>query len=220
VLSEMKCIKAFRELCTRYQHGPEQVWFQGHWGFQYYMEQGGAKALESDFALPRPGDLVVVPSTACNVFDLATNLVRLVDTLEYVPNSYCTTMSRSAGAGFYSGTVGPYPFSAGPLTPERYYVFGVMEKLAGTSPAPKGLFEIGAVLREFVLARQVCVSEDALRADPFDVAAHLQSGRFYASHSNRQRAAKHFLAVLTREPDNETAHRELAALLARQPDHQ
>jgi 4-amino-4-deoxy-L-arabinose transferase-like glycosyltransferase len=212
--------KAARELCAKFQDSRKQLWFEGHWGFQYYMEQGGAKALESDFALPRPGDTVIVPSEGVNVIDLATNLVRLVDTLEYAPNTHYSTMSLSAGAGFYAGTAGAFPFSIGHIDPERYYVFEVVEKLAGPSPAPKGLFESGAVMHEFDLARQARASEDALRANPSNVAAHLQLGRFYSSHSNNQQAIKHFLAVLAKEPDNEMAHRELGVLLARQPDHQ
>lgn len=37
------------------------LWYEGHWGFQYYMEQLGALSLDAhDFQI-RPGDLVAVP---------------------------------------------------------------------------------------------------------------------------------------------------------------
>jgi hypothetical protein len=202
--------RAARDLCAEFQNTQKQVWFEGHWGFQYYMEQGGAIALESNFALPTPGDMVVVPSEAVNTFDIATNLVCLSDTLEYEPNTHYSTMSLSAGAGFYAGTAGVFPYSVGHIDPERYYVFRVTQKLAGPSPAPGGLFVSGAVVHEFDLARGVRSSEDAVRANPFNVPAHLQLGHFYATHSNPRRAARHFAAVLAKEPDNEVARRGLA----------
>ena len=211
---------AARDLCSKFGNSPKTLWFEGHWGFQYYMEQGGAKALESDFAAPVPGDMVVVPSEAANTFDLATNLVRLIDTLAYESTPHCSTMSLSAGAGFHAGTTGHYPFSIGHIDPERYYVFKVIEKLTEASPAPKGLFESGAVKHEFDQARQARMFEDVVRANPADVAAHLQLGRFHASHSDQQQAGKHFLAVLAREPNNEVARREFVALSAHAPTHQ
>jgi 4-amino-4-deoxy-L-arabinose transferase-like glycosyltransferase len=204
---------AARDVCTKLHDSSKQVWFEGHWGFQYYMEQGGARALESNFALPTPGDMVVVPSEAVNTFDIATNLVRLSDTLEYEPNPLYSTMSLSAGAGFYAGTAGVFPFSVGHIDPERYYVFEVTQKLAGPSPAPGGLFVSGAVVHEFDLGREVRVSEDAVRANPFNISAHLQLGHFYATHSNSQRAARHFAVVLAKEPDNEVARRGLAEVI-------
>ncbi|HVM46929.1 MAG TPA: glycosyltransferase family 39 protein [Candidatus Acidoferrum sp.] len=141
-------------LCTNFQHPGKRLWFEGHWGFQYYMEQGGAKPLESNFAQATAGDVVIVPSENVNIFDLATNLVRLSETLEYRPNTCCSTMNLAVGAGFYAGTAGPFPFSISRPDPECYYIFEVLQKLTAPSPAPEGLFVSGAVMQQFDLARQ------------------------------------------------------------------
>jgi hypothetical protein len=144
---------AARDLCLRYQRPGHTLWFEGHWGFQYYMEQRGAQALDSHLALPRPGDTVVVPSEAANTFDISTNLVRLVDTMEYQSGRYLATMNQGLSAGFYAATAGPFPFSAGDVEPERYYVFEVTHA-RDSAPNPwLAPFESGAVGQQFDLRR-------------------------------------------------------------------
>ena len=38
--------KAANEIMAVYKNEKRQVWFQGHWGFQYYMESLGAIPLD------------------------------------------------------------------------------------------------------------------------------------------------------------------------------
>lgn len=145
--------KAAEVSCARYQRPNRDLWFEGHWGFQYYMEQRGAKALDRNSLTFKPGDVVIVPSEAVNTFDISTDLVCLIDTLEYRPNRFCSSMSLSAGAGFYSATAGPFPFSCGTTEPERYYVFEVTQSLQSALSNRSGLSPIGAITQQFAQER-------------------------------------------------------------------
>jgi len=52
---------------------PGQVWFLGHWGFQYYMESFGARAVVVDDPPHRPGDfLAVAGNDGCSKCDLSS----------------------------------------------------------------------------------------------------------------------------------------------------
>jgi 4-amino-4-deoxy-L-arabinose transferase-like glycosyltransferase/tetratricopeptide (TPR) repeat protein len=204
---------AAAELFARYRTTENKLWFEGHWGFQYYMEQRGAKALERDFALPKKGDIVVVPSEAVNTFDLSTDLVRLLDTLEYRPNTFCSTMSLSAGAGFYAATAGPFPFSLGRIDPERFYIFQVVETMEAARKASGGMSRTGAVAQQFELERRALECEAAIRHNPNHENAHLQLARFLAARSKFQEAGNQFSEVLRINPQNGEAHFEFATLL-------
>jgi 4-amino-4-deoxy-L-arabinose transferase-like glycosyltransferase len=101
-----------------------QVWFQGHWGFQYYMEQIGAKPVDFKQFRPIVGDVMVMPKTNTNVVRLPTNWP-LTRTFEIVSNPWMSTMNYDAGAGFYSNVFGPLPFVIGRIMPERFDIFEV-----------------------------------------------------------------------------------------------
>jgi 4-amino-4-deoxy-L-arabinose transferase-like glycosyltransferase len=99
------------------------LWFQGHWGFQYYMEKEGAKPLDINRPMVAPGDILVMPSNNTNVYAINKNQISLIDTIKLIPASWITTMSPALGAGFYWDAKGPLPFAVGCVPPEEYYVF-------------------------------------------------------------------------------------------------
>ncbi len=104
------------------------VWFQGHWGFQYYMETMCGKTLDYKHSQPLPGDLIIIPRHNTNIVPLAKKAVYLQETLQFTPCGWLTTMNLSSGAGFYTDVWGPLPFVVGPVTSEKYYVF-VLKKM-------------------------------------------------------------------------------------------
>jgi hypothetical protein len=97
------------------------VWFQGHWGFQYYMEQLGAKPVELNQFQPAVGDVVVMPTTNTNLFPMPAEWP-IRQTFELSPAKWISTMNYPLGAGFYSDVFGPLPFVIGPVSPERFSV--------------------------------------------------------------------------------------------------
>ena len=103
------------------------VEFQGHWGFQYYMESFGARPLEQGESGSHPGDLIVVPVNNTNPFNIAEK-TELLETVEIEVPSRVTTISTELGAGFYSSAWGPLPFAIGHIPNERYYMVRVIRR--------------------------------------------------------------------------------------------
>ena len=151
-------------LASRFQRAGKTLWFEGHWGFQYYMEQHSARALEWPFLYAVPGDFVVVPKEAVNTYDFSKDLARLVDIVDFRPNVSSSTMSGSAGAGFYAAVYGPFPFSCGPIDPERYYIFEVTQSLESAAKHPNDISPVGAVIEQFFKERQALAQQARIKA--------------------------------------------------------
>ncbi len=105
---------------TRAKHG--SVYFLGHWGFQYYMDQIGARPLDTHGSRMFPGDWVVVPTNNTNTFSLARNPRFQKDpaSFDLDNRSMAATICPQLGAGFYTSIWGPLPFAFGPVPSERY----------------------------------------------------------------------------------------------------
>jgi len=106
-------------------HGDKghRIWFEGHWGFQYYMQQNGATALDLHKLAITEGDYIAVPSGNSNVYPLKEPIVEL-ETFSIPPSGSLTTMNADAGAGFYASLWGPLPFAFGPNSGQSVTVFG------------------------------------------------------------------------------------------------
>jgi len=101
------------------------VWFQGHWGFQYYMEATGAKALNFKHSEIEQVDIIIIPSNNTNTRPLSEKMVRLIEVFQFTPYRKLATMNQQLGAGFYADVWGPLPFASGPVGLEKYYAFAV-----------------------------------------------------------------------------------------------
>ncbi|MCI0422885.1 MAG: glycosyltransferase family 39 protein [Acidobacteria bacterium] len=111
------------------EYRDKQMWFQGHWGFQYYMEQLGATGFDVLNSKPAPGELMVVPVNNTNLFWPRKETVRIVKLLQFQTCSWLSTMHPAVRAGFYANSAGPLPFAFGNVPPEEYYVFSVVQPL-------------------------------------------------------------------------------------------
>lgn len=101
------------------------TYFQGHWGFQWYMEQAGAKALDLDRDQLAPYDHIVIPASNTHIFpppDRVNEHIDLVLDIDAHHESPLIVMSKQSGVGFYASEFGPLPFFAAPLLPEKYLV--------------------------------------------------------------------------------------------------
>ena len=106
--------------------GSARLWFQGHWGFQVYMEAVGAWPMDWRHTPLAPGDLVVVPAGNTNQFPLPATGVVAWRVVEVPLSGIVTPMSGERGAGFYSSLWGPLPIAFGPVPPDRYYLYQVV----------------------------------------------------------------------------------------------
>jgi 4-amino-4-deoxy-L-arabinose transferase-like glycosyltransferase len=126
-----------REACSELRVEGRLLWFEGHWGFQYYMEAGGARAIDLAHPASKPGDTFVVPANNAGLHSsrLDTRMARGIITAPKSP--FLATMDKSVGAGFYASIDGPLPFAFGRVPLERTVVFDFNGLLpAPASPTP------------------------------------------------------------------------------------
>lgn len=116
---------AVEKIYATYQKDQRTLWFQGHWGFQYYMEFRGAKVAAMSKFLPASGDILIVPENNCFTFPISL-MVSVRQTVElFSACPWLTTMNRFRGAGFYFDIWGSLPFVIGPTLPERYHILQI-----------------------------------------------------------------------------------------------
>ena len=102
---------------------PDAIWFEGHWGFQYYMENLGAKALDRDDLHLSSHEVIVVPVRGSHLFPFPGDQIASCSEHEFIASKWLATMS--AGAGYYSDAWGPLPFVFCSAPAEKYLVFRV-----------------------------------------------------------------------------------------------
>jgi hypothetical protein len=119
------------------ESGSGTVWFEGHWGFQYYMQSLAARPVDLEHLEFRPGDFLVIPDNGVTLFDVRPRFVASRKVIETRMPSGIATMQGALGAGFYSSDWGPLPFAIGRVPAERYILlqFGpaIGEQLADNS---------------------------------------------------------------------------------------
>lgn len=99
-----------------------RLWFQGHWGFQHYMEAAGAKAIDWKDGMVMPGDIIAFPFNNTGLKLMKEEKIMLAEEMKYAPSPYVSTMTLGPGAGFYASEWGPMPFMLFPPHEERYWV--------------------------------------------------------------------------------------------------
>jgi len=108
-----------QQTCVRYGHTQTILWFQGHWGFQYYMEAFGASALEFGHSSLKAGDMLVIPANNTNIRPPRPEEIASYEMIVVVGPHLLTTMNLTMGAGFYASAIGPLPFVFGRVPPEN-----------------------------------------------------------------------------------------------------
>lgn len=112
---------AARQIFERYGGDPHTKWFEGHWGFQYYMTQVGGVPADVRTSVAHGKDLWFTPTNSSAVFEtLPPN--RLIDTIALRGSFPMSVMNRESRAGFYSDYMGPMPYVFGRPPTEKFYV--------------------------------------------------------------------------------------------------
>lgn len=115
--------KGAEQACAKFADSPGRLWFQGHWGFQYYMQQAGAQPVDFDHPSLVPGDILIDP-------DLNSGGLRY-DKKSLIPSGsfslpafpWLATLNASVGGGFYSQWAGPVPFVFGIIPREYFFIY-------------------------------------------------------------------------------------------------
>jgi 4-amino-4-deoxy-L-arabinose transferase-like glycosyltransferase len=117
--------RAAQIISERHVGDGRPVLFEGHWGFQYYMQRLGASPIDFRRTPIHSGDVVVIPENNTNNPPLPADRATLLEEMEIPSSRWIATMHREIGAGFYADVFGPLPYAVGPVPPERYYVFEI-----------------------------------------------------------------------------------------------
>jgi 4-amino-4-deoxy-L-arabinose transferase-like glycosyltransferase len=113
------------KICERYKDRKMPIWFQGHWGYQYYMEQLGAKAIDITHIQCTQGDIIALPTINTSIHRMPYERISFREAI-YIPStSWLSTMNPDIGAGFYSSYFGPVPFAFGSVNGELFLIYNV-----------------------------------------------------------------------------------------------
>ncbi len=115
---------AASRLVAKYGSESGKLWFQGAWGFQYYMEANGGRRIYTGKTILDPNDILISPKNNTNVYTIpdAWGLSTTIETFSLPVRSWVSTMSPQTGAGLYTSLWGPLPYVFGPTPPEAYRV--------------------------------------------------------------------------------------------------
>jgi 4-amino-4-deoxy-L-arabinose transferase-like glycosyltransferase len=205
---------AARQIMAQYQPVTRQVWFEGHWGFQYYMKKFGARPIEYASTTLQIGDILVAPPNNSNVAPPAAKDAELLAAAEFAACSWLGTIRPDQGAGFYDAQFGPLPFVAGPMPPEKYCVYKVLRPFQFTaslaaSHRQSSTSDWHAIKAEY---------ESVLRARPNDAPTHAQLAFLLQDHGELAEAIIHYRETLRIKPDQPPILNNFAWLLASCPN--
>jgi len=115
-----ECVNQVRE---KYARTTGTLWFQGHWGFQFYMEQFGGKPVDFKHPELTTGDFVAIPAINTNIRPPDPRYSTLLDVFTVPGPGWFTTWNYKVGAAFYASLLGPLPFAFGAVPPEQVSVY-------------------------------------------------------------------------------------------------
>jgi len=124
---------AARHIQEKVGNYTSRVSFEGHWGFQYYMQSFGFRPVDFSSYDFEDGNLVVLPGNNDNVNDFPPEFIASRQVFKFDMKAGAATIQSAMGAGFYSDVWGPLPYAFGPVPPENYSVVWL------TSPPPANL---------------------------------------------------------------------------------
>ena len=108
-----------RQLQQERTNLPDNIWFAGHWGFQFYMQRLGFKPLDHTSSDIKQGDLLVLPR---KMLQRPIPLRFFEKKLELsVPGcAFLSVHHEHLLAGFHSSVYGPLPYVFAPSEPHRF----------------------------------------------------------------------------------------------------
>lgn len=121
--------EAAKELLAECLDSKGNVWFTGDWGFQYYMQLGGAKPLDLAEWRMAKGACFIGALSATQVLELPPIVARRRRLLDYPVGFGLATMSEFRAAGFYSTLSGPLPFGFGSVPPRRFVLQEILHDI-------------------------------------------------------------------------------------------
>jgi 4-amino-4-deoxy-L-arabinose transferase-like glycosyltransferase len=122
--------EAARAIAARNGQDEGRLFFEGHWGFQHYVEELGVPPLDYATFVLQPGDRVVIPRNTTNAQPLPRKTWEIAEHLEFPVAAWASTMSSDACAAFYASNFGFLPFTFGPAPNEVYDILRIVQPVA------------------------------------------------------------------------------------------
>ncbi len=111
---EAKSVQRGAEKFVADYQGPDHnLWFQGHGGFQYYLQKHGAQPIDVEKSVLKPGDYVAMKAGGETYVALPEGSSVMIDIVPDKVKSWIN-LSGPRGksvAGFYEANNGPVPFA-------------------------------------------------------------------------------------------------------------
>lgn len=92
----------------QYAESPRTLRFQGHWGFQYYLQRYGAKAADYESDTCQAGDLLAVPKFGNLLRPPTAEQAKLIDTVAVPYDCDVATVGMDRQALFYAQAAFPF----------------------------------------------------------------------------------------------------------------
>jgi 4-amino-4-deoxy-L-arabinose transferase-like glycosyltransferase len=112
-----------RETFAKYDGDGRAFWYEGHWGFQYYMDLMGAAGLDLKYPTLKAGDTLVTPVHNSFIYQPPPERADMLEVITVQGPRRLATWSVDVGAGFYSSVPGPLPFAFGQVPPESVGIY-------------------------------------------------------------------------------------------------
>ena len=113
---------AANRLATHYGTPGKTLWFQGHWGFQFYMQRLGALPMDGENPAIQPGEICVLPLNNTNVHPPPPEAaLRVATEMEPVCRWASTMCSLPVVAGSYTKHWRPLPYAFSRIPPATYW---------------------------------------------------------------------------------------------------
>ncbi|MGA2787689.1 MAG: glycosyltransferase family 39 protein [Verrucomicrobiota bacterium] len=205
-------------IAAKYKPASRQLWFEGHWGFQYYLEKSGGQPVDFRRSLLQPGDVVVVPFDNSNRQPLPAGSVGWINGLQFSPGSWINLSFGPAGGvgGFYNSVFGQVPFAVGKADPHTYCLVKVLSKMQYQSPPARPRENPGGALPA---AGPISCSVEPEPAYPVKPAAAIQIQLADRSQmdGDTSQAIRYCRNALALDPNDPTVLNRLAWLLTTAP---
>jgi hypothetical protein len=115
--------EAATQITAVLEREPGTIWFQGHWGFQYYMSAKGGQEMDLSHPACHPGDVMITPYNNTDVLFYPAEFMAPLREFEFPICRGLSTLQGRIGAGFYSAIWGPMPYVFGAVPPEKYGIW-------------------------------------------------------------------------------------------------
>jgi 4-amino-4-deoxy-L-arabinose transferase-like glycosyltransferase len=113
---------AANESVSRFGNRGSELWFDGHWGFQYYIQRHGARPIDASCSVIPEGAVIFQPAFNTQTVPFPPECVEVECIMDLQVSKWMATHSVPQGAGFYSSVFGALPYVAAPQKPEPYAV--------------------------------------------------------------------------------------------------